>query len=166
MTLLRVFFRSALLGIIVCAGCSGQTSSAQGAGPGVTQSMKRVTGIGGVFFKAKNPDSLRAWYRRHLGIEVEAWGGHAFRWRSESSPEGNGTTAWAIVSPDSRYFGPRSSPFMINYRVDSLKALLAALRAEGCAVDSDMQESEYGKFGYVMDPEGNRIELWQPPPGR
>ena len=128
--------------------------------------MKRVTGIGGIFFKAKEPSNLREWYRRHLGIEVEAWGGAAFQPASAESRGGAGTTMWSIVDGSSDYFGPGASPFMINYRVEDLQAVLAALRDEGCNVDAKVDESEFGKFGWVTDPEDNRIELWQPPPGR
>ncbi|MET0857624.1 MAG: VOC family protein [Telluria sp.] len=128
--------------------------------------MKRVTGIGGVFFKAKNPALLREWYRVHLGVPVEEWGGTAFSWKSPDNPDGVGTTVWSIFKPDSDNFGPGPSQFMINYRVDDLAALLAALRAEGCQVDDKMDDSEYGKFGWVTDPEGTRIELWQPPAGQ
>jgi predicted enzyme related to lactoylglutathione lyase len=118
------------------------------------------------FFKAHNPDSLRAWYRQHLGIEVEAWGGFAFKWRTDQNPDGNGTTVWNIVNTDTKYFNPSQSTFMINYRVENLDELLRVLRAEGCTVDAKVDESEFGKFGCVMDPEGNRIELWQPPQGQ
>ena len=128
--------------------------------------MKRVTGIGGIFFKARDPDALRAWYRSHLGIKVEEWGGAAFRWNAADNPKGEGTTIWNIMASDSDYLAPSTSPFMINYRVDNLHQLVAALRAEGCAVDDKVDESEYGKFGWVMDPEGNRVELWEPPPGQ
>jgi predicted enzyme related to lactoylglutathione lyase len=128
--------------------------------------MQRVTGIGGVFFKAKDPVALGAWYRRHLGVEVEDWGGAAFRWKTAEDPEGNGTTIWSVMPADSKYFAPSEAPFMINYRVADLHALLAALRTEGCDVDAKVEESEYGKFGWVMDPEGHRIELWQPPVGQ
>ncbi len=128
--------------------------------------MKRVTGIGGIFIKAQDPASLREWYRRHLGIDVQDWGGTAFKWNDPDrvEPDG-GVTVWSIFKPDSTYFAPSAAPFMVNYRVDDLHALLVALRAEGCAVDDKVEESEYGKFGWVMDPEGNRIELWQPPAG-
>ena len=128
--------------------------------------MKRVLGIGGVFFKARDPAALREWYRVHLGIEIEPWGGTAFRWKGADNPGGEGTTAWCVFedSPDS--FAPSDARFMINYRVADLDAVLVALRAEGCAVDTRTDASEAGKFGWVMDPEGNRIELWQPPPGQ
>ncbi|MBS1911012.1 MAG: VOC family protein [Bacteroidetes bacterium] len=127
--------------------------------------MNRVSGIGGIFFKAKNPALLREWYRTHLGVDVTEWGGAVFRWQSPDNPTGEGTTAWAIFDDTSTYFAPSTSAFMINYRVEDLHAVLAALRAEGCDVDEKVDESEYGKFGWVMDPEGNRIELWQPPAG-
>lgn len=128
--------------------------------------MKRVTGIGGVFFKSKDPKALGEWYRQHLGIEVEDWGGVVFRWASPDNPAGTGTTTWSPFKDNSSYFAPSKASFMINYRVDDLKALLDVLRSEGCDVDAKMDESEYGKFGWVMDPDGNRIELWQPPPGQ
>jgi predicted enzyme related to lactoylglutathione lyase len=128
--------------------------------------MKRVTGIGGIFFKAKDPKALGEWYRQHLGIEVEAWGGAAFRWAGEGNPGGVGTTIWNPFKEDTSYFAPGTASFMINYRVDDLHAVIAALRAEGCQVEDKIDESEYGKFGWVVDPEGNKIELWQPPAGQ
>lgn len=125
--------------------------------------MTRVTGIGGVFFKAKDPAALGQWYRRHLGLPIEEWGGMAFRWQTpgRTEPDG-GVTIWTIFKAESSYY---PGPFMINYRVDDLDALVATLREEGCAVDEKTETSEYGKFGWVTDPEGNRIELWQPPKG-
>ena len=126
----------------------------------------RVTGIGGIFFKARDPDALRAWYRRHLGLDIQDWGGLAFRWHDASALEEEGATVWSIFPADSTYFAPSSAPFMINYRVRDLDAVLAALRAEGCTVDERTESSEFGRFGWVMDPEGHRIELWEPPPGR
>lgn len=128
--------------------------------------MKRVTGIGGIFFKAKDPQRLRAWYRDHLGIPVEDWGGAAFRWAGPGNECGIGTTIWTVSDDATTYFAPSTAPFMINYRVADLHALLDALRREGCDVDAKVEDSEYGKFGWVMDPEGNRVELWEPPPGQ
>ena len=126
--------------------------------------MQRVTGIGGIFIKSVQPELLRAWYQRHLGLDIQPWGGTAFRWQVPGRTESDGgTTVWSIFEASSGYFAPSSAPFMVNYRVDDLDALLALLRAEGCAVDDKVDESEYGKFGWVMDPDGNRIELWQPP---
>jgi predicted enzyme related to lactoylglutathione lyase len=128
--------------------------------------MQRVTGIGGVFFKSKDPKALAAWYGTHLGMNVEAWGGVAFGWVTPENPTGTGTTVWSPFKQDSTYFGSGAQSFMVNFRVHDLHALLAALRAEGCDVDAKVDESEYGKFGWVTDPEGNRIELWQPPAGK
>jgi predicted enzyme related to lactoylglutathione lyase len=128
--------------------------------------MKRVTGIGGVFFKAKDPAALRAWYKNHLGIDVQTWGGTAFRWTDEAGKPTAGTTAWTISGADGEMFAPSQSPFMVNYRVADLQGLLTALRAEGCNVLEKTDDSEYGKFGWVIDPEGNKVELWQPPEGR
>jgi catechol 2,3-dioxygenase-like lactoylglutathione lyase family enzyme len=128
--------------------------------------MKRVTGIGGIFFKARDPEALRAWYREHLGLEIEDWGGMTFRWHQPEAPDPDGATVWTIFPASSKYFDPSSAPFMINYRVPDLVALLDELRSEGCQVDDRTEISEYGKFGWLMDPEGNRIELWEPPSGR
>ena len=127
--------------------------------------MKRVTGIGGVFFKARDPKALGEWYARHLGIDVEEWGGAAFKWVTPENPSGTGSTVWSPFKEDTGYFAPSTASFMVNYRVEDLHALLAALRAEGCQVDDKVDESEFGKFGWVMDPEGNKVELWQPPAG-
>ena len=128
--------------------------------------MKRVTGIGGIFFKAKDPAALGAWYKTHLGIDVQVWGGAAFRWTDEAGNPTAGTTAWCINSADSDSFAPSQSSFMVNYRVADLAALLDALRREGCKVLDKTDDSEYGKFGWVIDPEGNKLELWQPPHGK
>lgn len=128
--------------------------------------MTRVTGIGGIFFKSKDPKRLGEWYRSHLGMNVEEWGGVTFRWASAENPNGIGTTLWSPMEENTPYFAPSQASFMINFRVQDLHTLLAALRSEGCEVDERVEESEYGKFGWVMDPEGNRIELWQPPEGQ
>jgi predicted enzyme related to lactoylglutathione lyase len=126
--------------------------------------MKRVTGIGGVFFRASDPAALGAWYKAHLGIDVQPWGGAAFSWADDAGQPVSGTTAWCIG--DGRNFAPGTAPFMVNYRVADLRGLLDALRAEGCRVLDAVEESEYGAFGWVIDPEGNKVELWQPPPGQ
>jgi predicted enzyme related to lactoylglutathione lyase len=131
---------------------------------GGQKTLSRVTGIGGVFLKAKNPAKLGAWYKKHLGIDVQAWGGAKFRWVDTSGQPMIGTTAWSVG--DGKNFAPSTAPFMVNYRVSDLRALLAALRSEGCEVLDKTDESEYGKFGWVMDPEGNKVELWQPPAGK
>jgi predicted enzyme related to lactoylglutathione lyase len=128
--------------------------------------MKRVTGVGGIFIKSADPQRMRDWYQKHLGIQIEAWGGIGFSWKNADNPEGVGTTVWNIFEASSDYFNPSKATFMVNYRVADLASLLAALRAEGCNVDPKMDDSEYGKFGWVFDPDGNKIELWDPPAGQ
>jgi predicted enzyme related to lactoylglutathione lyase len=128
------------------------------------KAMSRVTGIGGIFIKAKDPAMLRAWYKTHLGIDVQAWGGTAFRWVDSSGHPFAGKTAWSVGT--GKDFAPSTASFMVNYRVSDLHALLTTLRAEGCDVLEKTEESEFGKFGWVMDPEGNKVELWEPPDGQ
>ncbi len=128
--------------------------------------MKRVTGIGGVFFAARDPKALGDWYRDHLGIPVQPWGGAAFEWKDDDGKPVGGTTAWCLGPDPNPNFAPSKAPFMVNYRVADLDALLKALRAEGCNVMDETQDGEYGKFGWVIDPEGNKVELWQPPAGQ
>jgi predicted enzyme related to lactoylglutathione lyase len=123
--------------------------------------MTRVTGIGGVFIRAKDQARLRDWYKTHLGIDSGEWG-TMFQWETPKEGEEPGGTAWNLFKSDSPYF-PVEQRVMINYRVADLTALLAALRAERCNVDEKSDDTEYGKFGWVTDPEGNRIELWEPP---
>jgi catechol 2,3-dioxygenase-like lactoylglutathione lyase family enzyme len=128
--------------------------------------VKRVTGIGGIFIKSPDTARLREWYQKHLGIPVESWGGTAFRWKGPDNPDGGGTTVWSVFEASSGYFNPSPAPFMVNYRVDRLHPLLETLRAEGCRVEDKVEESEFGKFGWVVDPDGNKIELWEPPEGQ
>ena len=123
--------------------------------------MQRVTGIGGVFFKADDPEKMYQWYEKHLGIKREH-GNVLFRWRGEQDPNEEGMTVWAIFNKNSKYFDPSQSQFMINYRVDDLDAVLEALRAEGVDIDPKREDYDYGRFAWITDPEGNKIELWQP----
>ena len=125
--------------------------------------MRRVTGIGGIFIKSANTQRMRDWYQKHLGIDIQQWGGAAFAWKGAENPEGVGTTVWNVFEASSSYFDPSKANFMVNYRVANLKRVLKELRAEGVAVADKVEESEYGKFSWIMDPEGNRLELWQPP---
>lgn len=125
--------------------------------------MKRVTGIGGIFFKAENPEALGAWYREHLGIEPTPDGAVLFEWREKEKPSEIGITVWSPFPRDTTYFAPSKAPFMINYRVEDLDAVLAALAAEGVEIDEKREASEFGRFAWLMDPEGNRVELWEPP---
>ncbi len=123
---------------------------------------RRVTGIGGIFFKAEDPEALARWYRRHLGIRIQKGVG-LFAWRSARDPRRKGHTIWSIFPAGSRYFGDGEARFMINYRVKDLDGLLAALRNSGVSVDARVESSAHGRFGWITDPEGNRIELWEPP---
>jgi predicted enzyme related to lactoylglutathione lyase len=125
--------------------------------------MKRVTGIGGIFFKANDPSKLENWYAKHLGIVPGEDGSVAFAWGSDDAKVGH--TIWAPFPRDTEYFAPSSAPFMINYRVENLDALLEQLQLEGVEIDPKRDNGEFGKFAWIMDPEGNRIELWEPAPG-
>jgi predicted enzyme related to lactoylglutathione lyase len=121
-----------------------------------------VTGIGGIFFKAKDPKALVQWYRRHLGLAIEDMVA-LFAWRDGKDGKTHGHTVWSIFPADTKYFGEDGASFMINYRVKDLDGVLSALRKEGVEVARKVEDSEYGRFGWVADPEGNRIELWEPP---
>ena len=121
--------------------------------------MAKVIGLGGIFFKSRDPAALAAWYARHLGLELEAWGGVRFR----EDPAQPGSATWAPFPDDTSYFAPSAQPYMINFRVDDLAGLLERLRAAGVEVDERTEQGEYGAFGWIIDPEGTRIELWQPP---
>jgi len=120
--------------------------------------LERVTGIGGVFFRSLDPEVLRTWYAEHLGIDVEEWGGTVFR------SAGGETLVWSPFASDTSYFGSPDQQLMVNYRVRDLDAMLAQLRAAGVPAEG-AEETENGRFGWAVDPEGNRFELWQPPPG-
>ena len=125
--------------------------------------MKRVTGIGGIFFKSKYPKALTDWYASHLGIPLGEHGEVMFQWRGADDSTEEGMTVWAPFPEDTDYFEPSKAAFMINYRVDDLDALLEALKAEGVEIDPKREDLEYGRFAWIIDPEGNRIELWEPP---
>lgn len=126
----------------------------------------RVVGIGGIFFKARDPERLRAWYREHLGLAINEWGGAQFEGQTSSATGRQASLAWSIFPDSTHYFEPGTASFMINYRVEDLDAVLDALRREGCDVDERTESSEFGRFGWVADPEGNRLELWEPPKRR
>lgn len=124
--------------------------------------MAKVTGIGGVFFKSKGDQtSLAAWYQKHLGIPMEPWGGAVLRW-PEDHAEDRGLTVWTVAPPDTQWFDPSDASFMINYRVDDLGELLANLRAAGVRILQGPESHENGKFAWIADPEGNKVELWEP----
>ena len=124
--------------------------------------MARITGIGGVFFKSTGDSArLSAWYRDVLGLQLADWGGAALRWPEDKAEDG-GVTAWSVAAPDSKWFAPSTAPFMINYRVDDLGALLAQCRAKGVEIVQGPEQHENGRFAWVLDPDGNKVELWEP----
>lgn len=128
--------------------------------------MDRVTGIGGVFFKARDSQGLSTWYRKRLGLPADDDGTVVFTWRHHDRPDRIGSTVWAPFPRDTDYFGQGQASFMINYRVANLDRVLEELRAEGVEVDERIEDTRYGRFGWITDPEGNRVELWEPPAGR
>jgi predicted enzyme related to lactoylglutathione lyase len=122
---------------------------------------KRVTGIGGIFFKCNDPEKTKQWYAKHLGIPAGQYGA-VFEWRDKDDKEKICATAWNTFSATTKHFNPSEKPFMFNYRVDNMEELLKALKAEGVEQVGEMQSFEYGKFAWIMDCEGNKIELWEP----
>lgn len=121
--------------------------------------IKRVTGIGGIFFKSENPNATKEWYKNHLGLPVNEYG-CTFRWKDN---EGNDcATQWSPFAKDTKYFEPSEKQFMMNFRVDNLEALLKVLKEEGVTIVGEMESYDYGNFGWILDPEGNKIELWEP----
>jgi predicted enzyme related to lactoylglutathione lyase len=130
---------------------------------------RRVTGVGGFFFKSQNPGKLAAWYREHLGVALQPGGEganalqfHSFEWREKDHAERAGATVFSIFPADTKYFGAGSSQFMVNFRVANLELLLSQLRQEGVRVDDKIEDQSYGRFGWAMDSDGHRIELWEP----
>ena len=124
--------------------------------------MAKVTGIGGVFLKCKGDSAaLAAWYQKHLGLKLEDWGGAILRWPDDKA-EDKGLTVWALAGHDSKWFSPSESSFMINYRVDNLAELLAQLAQAGVPAVGGPESHENGKFAWIMDPDGNKVELWEP----
>ena len=122
---------------------------------------KRVTGVGGIFFKSANPTALKEWYSKHLHIDSGEHGA-LFQWRQDDDPDKPGCTAWSIFPDDTTYFNPAKRDYMFNYIVENLEELLTALKEEGVQVVGEIEEYPYGKFGWIMDPDGNKIELWEP----
>ncbi len=124
--------------------------------------MARITGIGGVFFKTtKDHKVLAAWYQKHLGMRLEDFGGAILKWPEDKS-EDQGLTVWHVAEKGSEWFSPSGSSFMINYRVDNLDQMIAQLKASGVKLVKGPESHENGKFAWVMDPDGNKVELWEP----
>ena len=124
--------------------------------------MASATGIGGIFFKTEDPDATRAWYRDHLGIELSDYGGWSFRWRDVDDPDRVGRTEWGPFAADTDYFQPSDAAFMINYRVDDLDGLLEQLEVAGIERIGAVESYSYGRFAWVLDPNGIKVELWEP----
>jgi D-3-phosphoglycerate dehydrogenase len=125
--------------------------------------MDKVTGIGGIFFKTADPKALAGWYQKHLGIDFGDQLYVDFKWESAGEHTASGNTVFSLFSSDTKYFDPGNKPFMINFRVKDLEKLLAELKDAGVKIAGEMESYDYGKFGWIMDPEGNKIELWEPP---
>ena len=123
--------------------------------------MKKVNGIGGVFFKSADPNGSKSWYQKHLGIKSGPYGG-TFEWRKADLPDSKGFTAWSVFDENSDYYEPSKKDFMINYRVHDLVALIEELKSDGVEVIGEIESFEYGKFAWIMDPDGLKIELWEP----
>jgi catechol 2,3-dioxygenase-like lactoylglutathione lyase family enzyme len=123
--------------------------------------MARVTGIGGVFFKSKDPKALSAWYEKHLGLKLESWGGAIIAWTGDAKVDG-GLTVWNAAAADTKWFAPSEASFMINYRVDDMVGLLAQLAAAGITPVKGPDTEDNGTFAWVLDPDGNKVELWEP----
>ena len=123
--------------------------------------MKKVTGLGGVFFKSNDPKAMNEWYAKNLGLATSEWGA-TFDWRQADDPAKMGSTAWCTFPKDTKYFNPSDKPFMINYRVDNIVALVQELKKDNVTIVDEIVDSEFGKFVHILDPEGNAIELWEP----
>jgi len=123
--------------------------------------MKKVTGLGGIFFKSSNPENTRKWYEKHLGMTMNEYG-HMFKWKAEEDSTEDGLTQWSVFKADTEYFSPSTLPFMINYRVADLEALLIELKKDGVEQIGETVVEPYGKFAWILDIDGQKIELWEP----
>ena len=123
--------------------------------------MKKVTGIGGIFFKCKDPNKMKEWYKTHLGVDTNQYGAN-FEWRQAEDPTKKGSTQWAPFGETTKYFEPSTKDFMINYRVENLEALVEELKNEGVTIVDKIEVFDFGKFVHILDAEGNKVELWEP----
>ncbi len=155
----RATFVTLALALSFCLGFAFNSIIANDA---VEQaSLKRVTGIGGIFFKCQDPKAVRAWYQTHLGLNTNQYGA-VFEWRQATDSSKKGFSQWSPFSAKTKYFEPSTKEFMINYRVADLAALVEELKKEGVTVTDTIETYEYGKFVHILDIEGNKIELWEP----
>jgi predicted enzyme related to lactoylglutathione lyase len=151
-----------ILGLLTsfCFGFAFKTVTAKYSNAD-TLNMKKVTGIGGIFFKCQDPAKVREWYKTHLGIDAGAYGAN-FAWRQDADPTKKGSTQWTPFAETTKYFAPSTKDFMINYRVGNLEALVEQLKNEGVTIVDKIEGSDYGKFVHIIDVEGNKVELWEP----
>ena len=160
----RIITLGSLLLISICSTGGQEVQSAQAdksKPPVKVEHRGRILGIGGVFFKSANRDPMREWYSKHLGI-ADNGGGAMFRWREQGDPQKEHVTAWTVFPASTKYFDPSPAPFMINYIVDDMDALLDRLKEEGVKIDPKRMNESYGRFAWIYDSDGNKIELWQP----
>jgi predicted enzyme related to lactoylglutathione lyase len=144
-----------------CLGFAFKTIIAKQHKP---STMKKVTGIGGIFFKCKDPNKMKEWYKTHLGLDTSPYGA-SFEWRQAEDATKKGSTQWAPFAETTKYFDPSTKDFMINYRVENLEALVEELKKEGVTIVDKVEDSDYGKFVHIIDLEGNKVELWEPKDG-
>ena len=151
-----------ILGLVTsfCLGFAFKTIIVKPNNPNTTK-MKKVTGIGGIFFKCKDPKKMREWYKTHLGFETTDYGAN-FEWREDADSTKKGSTTWSPFSETTKYFEPSTKDFMINYRVENLEVLVEQLKSEGVTIVDKIEDSDYGKFVHIIDGEGNKVELWEP----
>lgn len=150
-----------ILLLVLISFCFGFTVKTLFQEPPKENKIKRVTGIGGIFFKCKEPEKIRQWYRVHLGLSTNEYG-TTFMWYQGADSTQKGYTQWSPFKEKTTYFEPSTKDFMINYRVENLDRLLADLKKEGVRILDSLERYSYGKFVHIMDPEGNKIELWEP----
>lgn len=146
---------------IAAAFCLGFGVKSLTNTPTKTNHMKRVTGIGGIFFKSKDPKKAMDWYKKHLGLETNDYG-CMFEWYENAEKTKKGMTQWTPFPESTKYFDPSQQPYMINYRVENLEALIEELKKEGVTIVDTMETYDYGKFVHILDSDGNKVELWEP----
>ncbi len=151
--------------LIIC--CNSNTNDSPKTNPDTNKNLTsndtipKVTGIGGIFFKSKDPSAIKEWYGKNLGLSIDLYGS-VFEFRNANNPDEINYLRWSPFESKTDYFDPSSKEFMINYRVQNLEGLLRILQSNGVKIIGEIQKYEYGKFAYIMDPDGNKIELWEP----
>lgn len=150
---------AAAFGVLLCQGAVSAGPAASSAPQGAAPAAGHITGIGGIFFKSKDPKALAAWYRDVLGLKLEPWGGAALRYDAPDHPP---SAAWSAFAQSTDYMAPSTREFMVDFAVDDLDAFLARIEAKGVTVLKRSQDDVAGKFAWIVDPDGTKIELWQP----